>query len=427
VPFDDDAEETRGAFRPPPHPDDRLWRHPSEIGAGCAAGRVVAAPTTGFAGVSVPTGRRWGEIAAAGLVAAVVAGTSMVVLGIGQRVVERHAVSQVAIDAADPLPVSGAALTEGLRDRVGPATVALRGDERSGAPHGSGVVVRDDGIVLTGAGVLGDRDRGRPIEVHLRDGSSARGTVVGTDRSTGIGVVDLGGEGYPTAVLAERADLGPGDVSYATAAPADGADTTVVTASTDVARRHVDDTGPDTALAVTLRTDRPDDLGVGGPVVDRRGTVVGITVARKGETAYVMPVEVATRVADDLLSFGRADHGWLGIEGVDAPPAADGGRAASATSPGLRSSASGPVEVAQADGTGAQVVEIVPTGPAERAGVRRDDVIVAVDDRPVTRMADLVLALRTHRPGDGVELTVRRDHGLFRLTVELRRKPPGLG
>ncbi|MGH9258986.1 MAG: hypothetical protein ACRD08_03655, partial [Acidimicrobiales bacterium] len=101
MPFDDDAEADHPGFRPPPHPDDRLWRHPSEMNAhpivplGAPGAPPVAVRTSGG---QARTGRPWGAVVVAGTAGAVLAGAGVLALGIGERVVERPVTERVALN-----------------------------------------------------------------------------------------------------------------------------------------------------------------------------------------------------------------------------------------------------------------------------------------------------------------------------------------
>lgn len=480
MPFDEDAEEDVREFRPPPDPDDRLWRHPSEIGARplVDSAAPAALPTTrapGPAGPGGPVatastrGRPWGVVLVAGATGAALAGAGVLTFGVNERVVDRPVVSQVALSPAGSLPGSGAAaLAGGLRERVAPALVSLTTDGRDATP-GSGVVVRDDGIVLTGAGVLGDSDPGTRVDARLGGASPVAASVVGTDPATGIGVVDLAGDGYQTAILAPSGGLDAGDVRFATGAAgasgaagatrAAGADgpgggATLVGVTIGTARR--DATTPtgvlDGAITAAVATD-PDDVPVdllGGPLLDGRGAVVGVTASHERSTILATPVDVARRVVDDLLTTGRADHCWLGIQGRDAVPLPGGNAEAgahgetattgdaagmpvvAATTEAVESDGpSGDAGTEGAAGTedpaGALVVSVVPAGPADHAGLRAHDVITAVDGRRIGGMADLILALRARRPGDDAQLSLVRGGDASQATVRLERSPQPAG
>src|SRR5690606_3589052 len=197
VPCDDDAGADIPGHRPPPHPDDRLWRHPSEVGAAAAAPAGAAA--TAGAGPA-RGGRRWPAYLAAAAAGAVLAGGALAAVGLGERVVERPVTERVAVPEA---PAGGADAPDGADD-VAPAVVAV---VSGGRPVGSGLVVRDDGVVVTSASLVGGRAE---VTVQLEDGSAVAGEVVGTDPVTGLAVVDLSGAGHPAGLLGTTADLAPG-------------------------------------------------------------------------------------------------------------------------------------------------------------------------------------------------------------------------
>src|SRR5690606_6731810 len=189
---DDDAGADIPGHRPPPHPDDRLWRHPSEVGA-AAATHAEAASTSGAR--PARGGRRWPAYLAAAAAGAVLAGGALAAVGLGERVIERVAVPEA--------PAGGADAPDGADD-VAPAVVAV---VSGGRPVGSGLVVRDDGVVVTSASLVGGRAE---VTVQLEDGSAVAGEVVGTDPVTGLAVVDLSGAGHPAGLLGTTADLAPG-------------------------------------------------------------------------------------------------------------------------------------------------------------------------------------------------------------------------
>ncbi|HEX6238266.1 MAG TPA: PDZ domain-containing protein [Acidimicrobiales bacterium] len=456
MPFDEDAEEDLREFRPPPDPDDRLWRHPSEVGAhplvdpaAPAAPGITGEPRR--AGPADPVasassrGRPWGVVLVAGATGAALAGAGVLTLGANERVVDRPVISQVALNPVGSLPRSGAAaLTGGVRERVAPALVALTSDGRDASP-GSGVVVRDDGIVLTGAGVLGDSDPGTLVDARLGGASPVTGSVVGTDPATGIGVVDLAGDGYQTAILAPTGGLDAGDVRFAAGAAGaedPGGDGALVGVTIGTARRGATTPagvldGAVTAAVATEAADVPVDL-LGGPLLDGRGAVVGVTASHERSTILATPVDVARRVVDDLLTTGRADHCWLGIEGRDALPPSGGngelrgnvedGTAADAGRTPVVPASTEPVDsegraLALGTDAGALVVSVAPASPADRAGLLADDVITAFDGRRVEGMADLVLALRARRPGDHAQLSLVREGDASQATVRLEQAP----
>jgi putative serine protease PepD len=104
-----------------------------------------------------------------------------------------------------------------------------------------------------------------------------------------------------------------------------------------------------------------------------------------------VPIDVARRVADDIIGGGRARHPWLGIEGED-------------------------------DETGPMLRTVAADSPAELAGLAAGDVLVEIDGTPVSAMSDVIVALRAHRPGDEVAIDYRRDDATHSCTAELTER-----
>ena len=411
MPFDDDAEADNPGFRPPPHPDDRLWRHPSEMRAhpivplgAPSPPPLVDAPSTTQRG---PDGKRrpWGAFVVAGAVGAVLAGGGVVALGVGERVVERPVTERVALNpTASALGAPDTDTLDGVRQRVEPAIVGIEATAEaassgsaSGPISGTGVVVRDDGIVVTSAALVTAAAAPR---VRLSDGSFVTALLVGTDPATGLAVLDLAGDGYTPSVLAGTADVAVGETTFvlnaqASEGTASGAGVIGPT------HRYVGPSG--TALDGIAVAGDADELALGGPVVNARGAVVGIvTTVEGGDSWYLTPVEVAHKVADDLLADGVVHHCWLGIEGTDV--ADDGTGSPDTTLP--------------TEGGGTRVASVMPESPAALGGLQPGDVIVGLDGQAIARMPDLLVALRSRSPGDRVDVTVVRDDG-GRVTLVL--------
>jgi putative serine protease PepD len=373
VPFDDDAEADFFRFRPPPHPDDRLWRHPSELEPQGAEG-------TG--GHDRQSGRPWGAVAVAGTAGAVLAGVGVLAFGLGERTVDRPVVER-ALDTVSSSPRAPDQTANGIRQHVAPAVVSVEGG-------GSGIVVRDDGIVLTSAGVV---DGDGPLSVRLPDGSSTDAEVVGSDPSTGIAVLDLDGRGYETGLLASEAGLVQGQMSFTVSVGSAGGATTVA-ALVGATRRYQTPAGNTLDAVVETTGDAPAHA-VGGPLVNASGVVVGVvTGVDDGSASYVVPVEVARKVAEDLVAGGKVERCWLGIEGSDA----------------------GDPEVA---GGGVLIASVAPDSPAEHGGLRVGDVLVEIDGRMIGHVPDLMITLRSRSPGDEIAATVVRDDNPTTVIVTL--------
>jgi S1-C subfamily serine protease len=374
VPFDDDAEADFFRFRPPPHPDDRLWRHPSELGP---------KRPEGAGGHDRQPGRPWGVVAVAGTAGAVLAGAGVLAFGLAERTADRPAVERVALDTVSSSPRAPDQATHGIRQHVAPAVVSVEGG-------GSGIIVRDDGIVLTSASVV---DGGGPLSVRLPDGSSTDAEVVGSDAATGISVLDLDGHGYQTGPLASEAGLVQGQTSFTVSVGGAGGAPTRA-AQVGAPPRYHTPSGTTLDAVVETTGDAPAHA-VGGPLVNASGVVVGVvTGVDDGNASYVVPVEVARKVAEDLVAVGKVERCWLGIEGSDA----------------------GDPEVA---GGGVLIASVAPDSPAEQGGLRVGDVLVEIDGHLIGHVPDLMITLRSRSPGDEIAATVVRDDNPTTLTVTL--------
>jgi S1-C subfamily serine protease len=159
-----------------------------------------------------------------------------------------------------------------------------------------------------------------------------------------------------------------------------------------------------------LETDAP--IGAtssGGPLVDTSGSVIGIVTGFTGDDAgeaerfgFATPIDVAHRVALQLIDRGKAVHGWLGIEGTDLP--------------------SDDAAAMGVDG-GARVHDVDQGSPAQRAGLSSDDVITEVDGQPVESMPGLAIEMRDHQPGDEVTVGYWREGTHLEAEVQVGERP----
>jgi S1-C subfamily serine protease len=392
---DDPTDDVR--FSVPPPPDDRLWRHPSELRVlGLGRGDERRSPV-------------W-LVLAAGVAGALVTLGVLALLGrLGEG--EDRADPAVIREAARPAaaPLAGSASVVRIAEEVRPAIakVRVRGDDA--ASSGSAVLYRDDGHLLTNAHVVEGADA---IEVSLADGSMHEASVVGTDQLTDIAVLRIAtaadGRPYPTAVLGTAVDLAVGQPVVAIGSPLGLAGgSSVTTGVVSALGREVEAEG--TSLLDMVQTDAAISPGSsGGALVDGTGAVIGITtavgVSEVGAEGlgFAVPVDVARSVAEEIITTGRAVHVWLGVTGSDLDRR-------SAEELGVRG--------------GARVEQVVDGSPADEAGVVPSDVVVAVEEEPVASMSALVIALRERDPGDEVALEVLRDGDRRQVTVSLVERP----
>ena len=272
---------------------------------------------------------------------------------------------------------------------------------QQGEGLGSGVIYRSDGYIITNNHVVAPPGGSPSEEVNIAfaDGSTERGEVVGRDPSTEIAVVRVDRDDLPAARFKEGSDLLVGQLAVAIGSPS-GFQSTVTSGVISGLNREVPSqyTGgrQDQALVDLIQTDAPISPGnSGGALVDRDGEVVGINVAylppetRAESIGFAIPSDTVISVADQLIESGRVSSPFLGIRNAElTPEIAD--------------------QFGLSDQSGVIVVEVEPGGPADDAGLRREDVITAVDSTEIEGSGDLLGALRDYRPGDTATLTVLR-------------------
>jgi S1-C subfamily serine protease len=374
--WDDEADD--GPLPPLLPPEDRLWRHPSEVAG--AASRASAA--------SASRRREPRLTTIVGLTS-----TISVLLTLGLVVVVHPARTHVAVEhlATPSGAVTGVADVAAIAERLRPSITRVQADAPDGRRWGSGVLYRSDGMLLTSHHVV---DGATALRVSLDDGRELVARLVGADPDTDIALLDVDGERFEVATLGTVSGLKVGQqaITIGTGTPSTGAGGPVVSVgvvsatgqSVDVRGAHLLD---------MIQTDAAVASGcAGGAVVDSTGVVIGIAststaTAEGGTSGYATPIDVARVVAAQLLTHGKVTRGWLGVEGDDLP--AD-----------------------RAKGLGVAGGVVVKTvrdaSPAVSAGIAPADVITAIDGEPIHSMSDLVVNLRTHRAGDTIALAVVR-------------------
>jgi serine protease Do len=286
---------------------------------------------------------------------------------------------------------------------VSPAIVRI--EVAGGKDGGSGILVRDDGYVVTNAHVV---DKAQDIDVVLADGTSLPARVVGSDSLTDVAVVKIDRDNLPVAVLGSAIDLQSGQAAIAIGSPVGqlGGPSVTVGVISGVGRKVKSMEG--TELYDMIQTDAPIANGSsGGALCDGTGSVVGMTTAAADDDAsagglsFAIPVDILRGVVDDIILTGAARHAWLGLEGADLDNLV-------ATQIGVTA--------------GAKVTKVVDDSPAAHAGLRADDIITAIDGTKITSMSSFVVALRAHHPGDAVTLEIMRGSTPQTMVVTLAEK-----
>lgn len=338
--------------------------------------------------------------AAAALVLAV-GGISGAVGGVvGYNLADQAAPTTSALDTAKPPARQASSAPAGSAEQVAakvlPSVVQLRVQGRTGNGEGSGVVLSDDGLILTNNHVVEGSVGGGEITAVFNDGRRAAVEIVGRDPSSDIAIVRAQGvSGLTPADLGRSDDLAVGQQVIAIGSPL-GLSGTVTTGIISALNRPVRAGGSSsdqTTVLDAIQTDAAINPGnSGGPLVDDQGRVIGINSAiatvstdSQGQggsigLGFAIPIDQVRRIADELTRNGKATQAVLGVSLA-----------------GSQSSASTP---------GAAVARVEPDSAAEHAGIKTGEVITKVDDRIIEDSDELVAAVRSHAPGDSVKIEV---------------------
>ena len=299
--------------------------------------------------------------------------------------------------------------------KAAPSVVTIYVANGSSSGSGSGVVLTDDGYVLTNNHVITLEGSGTgTVQVRTADGTLYNATVVGTDPSSDLGVVKLSNASNLTpATFADSTKVQVGDLAVAIGAPL-GLSNTVTDGIISATGRAVSTgtTQSDATVLDALQTDAAINPGnSGGALVNGAGEVIGINTAiasvassspsdgtQSGNigVGFAIPSRTANRIAQEIIKTGKASHAVLGVSARTAPDS---------TNPSV--------------GTGAGIVQVVANGAAAKAGLQAGDVVTAIGRRTVTTSTELTAAVRSQSPGDTVNLTYRRGSASKTVAVTL--------
>ena len=257
---------------------------------------------------------------------------------------------------------------------------------------GSGLILREDGYILTNGHVVEDADS---IEVRLQDGRMLKGTVRGVDPQSDLAVIKVDSRGLPAARLGDSSQVRVGEFTIAIGAPF-SLDYSVTFGHVSAKGRSRIIEGPEGASMDQdfIQTDALINPGnSGGPLVNIEGEVIGINTLIEGlhsGIGFAIPSNLAREVSDELIARGKFTRPWLGV-------AIQGFR----DDPDLR-------ELIKGVDDGVVVSRIMPDGPAAKSDLRPSDIITAVDGSRVTTAQQLRNAIRNKKIGQPVTLDVFR-------------------
>ncbi|MCS0595538.1 Do family serine endopeptidase [Massilia agri] len=272
------------------------------------------------------------------------------------------------------------------------------------ASLGSGVIVSGDGYILTNNHVVEGAD---VIEVGLADGRKAAARIVGTDPETDLAVIRISARNLPVMVLGNPEAARVGDVVLAIGNPFGVGQTVTLGIISALGRNnlHINN------FENFIQTDAAINFGnSGGALVDTNGHLLGINSAIYSQTGgsvgigFAIPVSTAKNVLDAIVKHGQVVRGWIGIESQDITP-----------------------ELAESFGlgknSGAIIAGVVRGGPADRAGMRPGDILVAVGGKEVANTSEMLNLIAQLEPGEKAPLRILRQNRESTLDVTVGKRP----
>jgi serine protease Do len=268
---------------------------------------------------------------------------------------------------------------------------------------GSGFVVRSDGVILTNAHVVEGADE---VRVKLTDRREFKGKVLGIDHVTDVAVVKIDATALQTVKIGDPSRIRVGEWVLAIGSPF-GFENTVTAGIVSATARSL----PDGTYVPFIQTDAAVNPGnSGGPLFNLRGEVIGINSQIYSGTggymglSFAIPIDVASNVEEQLIKSGKVERGRIGVAIQDVT-------ASLAKSFGLEKP------------QGALVSSVEPGGPADKAGIKPGDVILAFDGKLVDTSTRLPTLVATTKPGTRAPIEVWRDGKKQSLSVAVGEMP----
>lgn len=277
------------------------------------------------------------------------------------------------------------------------AVVQVQSGDGSVMLSGTGFFIDGKGTVLTSSTVIGDNTSARV----LVNGQEMSARIVGNDPRSGLAELQVADNDSPSLPLGESTDLKTGFavmmIGYPLnlpVAPSEG-----IVSGFDV--RYINQ-----FFATThIHADVPISPGeIGGPLLNSKGEVVGLVVPSPddGRSIYALPVEAINKILSDFSQYGRAKHGWVGVDVVEVPDTNHDGRCV-------------------------RVVRTVPGTPASHSGILPNDTVMRIDSREIYRPADVMDASFFSHVGGQMTVVVRRNEELLNYSFAVIERPSAPG
>ncbi len=281
----------------------------------------------------------------------------------------------------------------------------LDDETRQSSSLGSGVIVGPEGYILTNNHVIEAADE---IEVALADGRKVPARLVGTDPETDLAVLKAeAGTGIQAITFGNPGSLSVGDIVLAIGNPFGVGQTVTMGIVSALGRSHL---GIST-FENFIQTDAAINPGnSGGALVDSAGNLVGVNSAIYSRTGgslgigFAIPADLARKVMEEIVRTGAVTRGWIGVEVQDISP-----------------------ELAESfrltDSKGTLIAGVLRGGPADRAGVKPGDILLAVENQSVTDSSTMLNLIAALEPGKAAKLKILRNRQELQIEVNVGRRP----
>ena len=269
---------------------------------------------------------------------------------------------------------------------------------------GSGVIVSEQGLILTNDHVVASADE---IEVALADGRKLSARVVGTDPDTDLAVLKVEADSLPAVTFAATENLNVGDVALAIGNPFGVGQTVTQGIISALGRNHL---GINT-YENFIQTDASINPGnSGGALIDSEGNLIGINSAiysRSGGSmgiGFAIPANVAKQVMEQIAVNGSVTRGWIGIEAQDITP-----------------------ELAESfklgQARGSLIAGVLNNSPADLAGLKAGDVLLAINDKEVSDSSGMLNLIAVLKPNEKAVLKIARAEKQMNINVVVGKRP----
>jgi len=281
--------------------------------------------------------------------------------------------------------------------------------QRMSAALGSGVIINKEGYLLTNNHVIADSEE---IIVSLYDGREIKAEIIGSDPETDLAVLKIPPKNIQSIVLGEPQKTRIGDVVLAIGNPF-SVGQTVTQGIISATGRH--------GLGINvyenfLQTDAAINPGnSGGALIDAHGKLLGINTAILNNKSsgsgvgigFAIPADIAVNVMSDIITSGQAIRGWLGIE--------------------ARTLDDNIIRTYNLqNSSGVMITSIYPNGPADKAGIKVDDIITHINQQPIVNGREGMNLIANVRPNDDVQITISRNNQTQKLKATVGIRPKNL-